>query len=43
LIFIYLIFAYFYFVTIIMVIPYYSCITHIERLLLYMHYGSKIN
>jgi len=25
------------------VIPYYSCITYIERLLLYMHLGSKIN
>ncbi len=35
--------VYFYFVTSIMVIPHYSCITYIERLLLYMHLGSKIN
>ncbi len=33
----------FIFVNSIIVIPYYSCITYIERLLLYMHLGSKIN
>ncbi len=33
----------FIFVTSIIVIPYYISITYIERLLLYMHLGSKIN
>jgi hypothetical protein len=33
----------FIFVNSIIVIPYYSCITYNERLLLYMHLGSKIN
>jgi len=33
----------FIFVNSIIVIPYYSCITYIERLLLYINLGSKIN